>query len=78
MFGKRIADIMPRLLGECVEPSCPPGADGVDLFNSIHFDWDDKFSMCEDADIRPCVVYLRGLHGLRIPSSWRPHLPECF
>ena len=74
-FGMKIAELMPRLLRQCSEPKCPPDADGVQIFQSLTFNWDDDFDMCRDANLADCIIYLRGATSLRIPERWRPHLP---
>ena len=69
-FGMKIVEIFPRLLKDCKPVECPPDANGETIFESMEYG-----DMCPDADLRSCILYIRGSVRLQIPPSWRKHLP---
>lgn len=69
-FGMKIAEIMPKLLRDCRRKEAPPEADGQVVFRNMSFD-----DMWDDAELKSCIVYLRGSRNLRIPEGWREILP---
>ena len=66
----KIVEIFPRLLKDCKPVECPPDANGATIFESMEYG-----DMCSDADIRTCILYIRGSYSLQIPPSWRKLLP---
>lgn len=69
-FGMKIVEIFPRLLKDCKPVECPPDANGATIFESMEYG-----DMCSDADIRSCILYIRGSYSIQIPTSWRKLLP---
>ena len=69
-FGMKIVEIFPRLLKDCKPVECPPDANGETIFESMEYG-----DMCPDADLRSCILYIRGSVRLQIPPSLRKHLP---
>ena len=66
----KIVEIFPRLLTDCKPVECPPDANGPTIFESMEYG-----DMCSDADLRTCILYIRGSYRLQIPSRWRQLLP---
>lgn len=69
---------MPRLLLKCQRLEGQPEHIGFDSWDTLSWPWGDDFQMCEDAEIRECIIYLRGARSLRIPLEWRARLPQVF
>ena len=69
-FGMRLVEIFPRLLEDCRVAKPEPERDAKEIFGSMEYqdNWDD-------ADLRSCVLYIRGSWKIRIPNDWRPLLP---
>ena len=69
-FGMRLVQMFPRLLEDCRVAKTEPERDAKEIFSSMVYldNWDD-------ADLRSCILYVRGSWNLRIPDDWRHLLP---
>ena len=49
------------------------GKSSQDVWDQFH--QAEYTELCDDAELLPFVVYLRGCTGLAIPAKWRPLIP---
>ena len=56
--------------------ACDPVASMGDLEARKLFQAEEYHDVCEDAQLRLLVFYLRGCRGLQVPQEWAGLLPK--